>query len=158
MSGILCYYYENVMAHLIKRLHCCFRVLSKRQCCLKLKGHIKVLKCGGGCGGRSHLSSLLVMSLLLLFILSVIRHLICRNNLNWLLKLNLFYETLWTGVRSGLLIWMLGKLEWFHLIGQITMVVLTWKWMSLFLRKQEKLSFKMLLLTFSSKLDWVISC
>ena len=31
------------------------------------------------------------------------------NNLNWLLKLNLIYEALWTGVRSGLLISMLGK-------------------------------------------------
>ena len=38
----------------------------------------------------------------LLFILSVIRHLICdNNNLNWLLNLNLIYKTLWTGVRSG---------------------------------------------------------
>ena len=36
-------------------------------------------------------------------ILSVIRHLICGNNLNWLLNLNLIYETLWTGARSGLL-------------------------------------------------------
>ena len=35
---------------------------------------------------------------------SVIRHLICGNNLNWLLNLNLIYETLWTRVRSGLLI------------------------------------------------------
>ena len=37
-----------------------------------------------------------------LYILSVIRHLICDNNLNWLLNLNLIYKTLWTGVRSGL--------------------------------------------------------
>ena len=44
---------------------------------------------------------------ILLSILSVIRHLICDNNLNWLLNLNLIYETLWTGVRSGLLISML---------------------------------------------------
>ena len=56
--------------------------------------------------------------------LSVIRHLICGNNLNWLLNLNLIYETLWTGVRSGLLISMLGKLSWFCLTGVITMVLL----------------------------------
>ena len=33
------------------------------------------------------------------------------SNLNWLLKLNLIYKTLWTWVRSGLLILMLGKLS-----------------------------------------------
>ena len=32
------------------------------------------------------------------------RYLICGNNLNWLLKLNLIYERVWTEVRSGLLI------------------------------------------------------
>ena len=47
------------------------------------------------------------------------RHLICGNNLNWLLYLNLTYETLWNGVRSGLLVSMLGKLSWFHLTGLI---------------------------------------
>ena len=67
---------------------------------------------------------LLSMLMILLSILCVIRHLICGNNLNWLLNLNLIYETLWTGVRSGLLISMLGKLSWFRLTGLITMVVL----------------------------------
>ena len=67
---------------------------------------------------------LLSMLMRLLSILSVIRHLICGNNLNWLLNLNLIYETLWTGVRSGLLISMLGKLSWFCLTGLITMVLL----------------------------------
>ena len=52
------------------------------------------------------------------------RCLICGNNLNWLLNLNLIYETLWTGVRSGLLISMLGKLSWFRLTVLITMVLL----------------------------------
>ena len=33
--------------------------------------------------------------------------------------------TLWTGVRSGLLISMVGKLSWFRLTGLITMVLLT---------------------------------
>ena len=65
---------------------------------------------------------LLSMVMILFSILSVIRHLICDNNLNWLLNLSLIYETLWTGLRSGLLIW-------------ITMVILMWKWMCLFLGK-----------------------
>ena len=67
---------------------------------------------------------LLYMLMVLLSILSVIRHLICGNNLNWLLNLNLIYETLWTEVRSGLLISILGKLSWFCLTGLITMVLL----------------------------------
>ena len=45
----------------------------------------------------------------------------------------------WTGVRSGLLISMLGKLSWFRLTGLITMVLLMWKWMGLFLRKNHLL-------------------
>ena len=68
---------------------------------------------------------LLSMLMILLFILSVIRHLICGNNLNWLLNLNLIYETLWAGVRSSLLNSMLGKLSWFCLTSLITMVLLT---------------------------------
>ena len=67
-------------------------------------------------------------------ILSVIRHLICDTNFNWLLNLNLIYETLWIG-ESGLLISMLGKLNWFCLTGFITMVLLLWKCMGLFYRK-----------------------
>ena len=59
---------------------------------------------------------LLSMLMILLSILIVIRHLICSNNLNWLLNLNLNYETLWTGARSGLLISLLGKLSWFCLM------------------------------------------
>ena len=67
---------------------------------------------------------LLSMMMTLLSILSVIRHLICGDNLNWLLNLNLIYETLWTGARSGLLILMLGNLNWFRLTGLITLVLL----------------------------------
>ena len=67
---------------------------------------------------------LLSLLMRLLSILSAIRHLICGNNLNWLLNLNLIYETLWTGARSGLLISMLGKLSWFRLTGLITLVLL----------------------------------
>ena len=85
--------------------------------------------------------SVIVLSILmiLLCILNVIRHQICGNNLNWLLNLNLIYETLWTGARSGLLISMLGKLNWFRLTGLITLVLLMWNWMGLFLRKNHLL-------------------
>ena len=59
-----------------------------------------------------------------LLILSVIRHLICGNNFYWLLNLNLIYEALSAGVRSGLLISVRGKLSWLCLTGLITMVLL----------------------------------
>ena len=67
---------------------------------------------------------LLSMLMTLLSILTVIRDLICDNNLNWFLNLNLIYETKWTGVRSGLLISKPGKLSWFRLTGLTTMVLL----------------------------------
>ena len=57
-------------------------------------------------------------------ILGVIGHMIYGSNLNCLLNLNLIYKILWTGVRSGLLISMPGKLSWFHLTGLITIVLL----------------------------------
>ena len=41
--------------------------------------------------------------------------------------------------RSGFWISMLGKLSWFCLTGLITMVLLMWKWMGLFLRKNHLL-------------------
>ena len=65
------------------------------------------------------------MLMILFSILNKIRHLICGNNLNWLLNLNLIYGlwSLWTEVRNGLLISMLGKLNWFRLTGVITMVL-----------------------------------
>ena len=94
---------------------------------------------------------LLPMLMILLSILCVIRHLICGNNLNWLLNLNLIYEALLAGVRSGFLTSMWGKLSWFCLssnnIGSIDV-----KMDGSFL--EEKSSFKMLGLTFCSKLDW----
>ena len=67
---------------------------------------------------------LLFMLMILLSILSVIRHLICDSSLNWLLNLNLIYETLWNEVKSGFLISMLEKLNRFPLIGLTTMVLL----------------------------------
>ena len=67
------------------------------------------------------------------------QRLICGNNLNWFLNLNLIYETLWNGVRNGLLISILGKVNWFYLTGLITIVLLMLKWMGLFLRKNRLL-------------------
>ena len=81
---------------------------------------------------------LLSMLMILPSIQSMIRHLIRGNNFNWFLHLNLTYKALWTGVRSGLLISILGKLNWFYLIGLIP-VLLMWKWMGLFLRKNHLL-------------------
>ena len=63
---------------------------------------------------------LLSMLMTLLSIRSVMTHLIYGNNLNWLLKLNLIYKTLWIGARSALLISMQGKLSWFRLRGLMT--------------------------------------
>ena len=87
------------------------------------------------------------------FILSVTGHLICGNNLKWLQNLNLIYETLWAGVRSGLLIhFNAGKTQLVSFYrpknnGSIDVKMDG----SVF---EEKSSFKMLGLIFSSKLDW----
>ena len=67
---------------------------------------------------------LLSMLTILLCILSVIRHVICGNNLNRLLNLNLIYKTLWTRARSGLFISILGKLNWFCFTRPTTLVLL----------------------------------
>ena len=79
--------------------------------------------------------------------------LICGNNLNWFLNLNLIYEALWTRVRKGLLISMLEKLSWFRLNGLITMVLLMWKWMGLFLRKNHLLR----CWVWPSLLNWIVA-
>ena len=77
---------------------------------------------------------LLSMLMILLSVLSVIRHLICGSNSNWLLNLYLIYERLWTGVGSGLLMFAIDvKMD-----GSVF---------------EEKSSFKILGVTFSSKLD-----
>ena len=62
---------------------------------------------------------LLSMLMIVLFTLSVIGHLICGNRKNWLLNLNLIYETLWTGVGSGFLVSVLEKLTPFCLTSLI---------------------------------------
>ena len=53
----------------------------------------------------------MLMMLLSTIYLYVIRHLICGNNYNWLLNLNLTYETLLSGAGSSLLISILEKLN-----------------------------------------------
>ena len=53
---------------------------------------------------------LLSMLMVLLSSLNVIKYLICGNNYNMLLNLNLIYETLWTWAGSGLLNSKLEKL------------------------------------------------
>ena len=93
---------------------------------------------------------LLSMLMILLFILSVIRHLICGNNLNWLLNLNVIWNGMGYGVRSGLLISMLGKLNWFRLTSLI-IVLLMWKKMGLFLRRNHLLRCR----DWPSLLNWI---
>ena len=78
---------------------------------------------------------LLSMPMILLSTISVIKHLTCGKNWNWLLYLNLIYETLLTGAGSAFLISMLEKLNWFSLAVLITLLLLTWNWMDQFLRK-----------------------
>ena len=78
---------------------------------------------------------LLSMLMILRSILCVIRHQICGRNLNWLLNLYLIYETLRTGIGSGFLIFGIDvKMD-----GSVF---------------EEKLSFKIVGVTFSSQLDW----
>ena len=95
---------------------------------------------------------LLSMLMILPSILSVIRHLICGNNLNWLLNLNLIYETLWTGAGSGLLISMLEKLIWLDQSNNTVAIAVKMDGSVI----EEKSSFKMLWLNFSSKLNWAV--
>ena len=75
------------------------------------------------------------MLMILLTTLSLMRHVICDNNRNWLLVLNLISETLWTGAESGLLMPMLERVELFRLTGLITQVLLMLQLMDLFLSK-----------------------
>ena len=83
---------------------------------------------------------LLSMLIIILSILSVLRHLICGNNQRWLLILNRIYKIPCSGAGNRFLISMLEKVNVFRLIGLI-------------IDLEEKSSFKMLGLSFSSKLD-----
>ena len=66
---------------------------------------------------------LLSMLIVLRSTLSLIRHLTCGNTCNWLLNLNLIYETLRTGSGKGLLILVLEKLNFLPLTGLKTLVL-----------------------------------
>ena len=91
--------------------------------------------------------------MILLSIISVIRHLTCGNKLNWLLNLNLIYKTLRTEVRSGLLISVYtGKTHLVSFDQSNNNCSIDVKMDGSVL--EEKSSFKMLGLTISSKLDW----
>ena len=95
---------------------------------------------------------LLPMLMILLSILSVVRHLICDNNLNWLLNLNLIYEILWTGGKKWLVHSNAGKTQLVSFDRSNKNGSIDVKMDGSVL--EEKPSFKMLGLTFSSKLDW----
>ena len=85
---------------------------------------------------------LLSMLMILLFTLSVNRHLICGNNLNSLLNLNLIW----------LVDFNAGKTQLFSFHQSNNNDAIDVKMNGSVL--EEKSSFKMLGLTFSSKLDW----
>ena len=57
----------------------------------------------------------------------------------WLLNLNLIYETLWSLSVIRLLISVLEKFNWLRLTNLTTLVLLMWKWIGLFLRKNHLL-------------------
>ena len=93
---------------------------------------------------------LLSMLMILLSILSVIRHLICGNNLNLLLNLNLMYKTLDWG-KKWLVGFSAGKtcLVLFDRSNNNGSIDVKMNGSAL-----EEKFFKMLGLIFSSKLDW----
>ena len=94
---------------------------------------------------------LIMLSVILLFMLIILlRHLICDNNYNWLLSLNLVNKTTWTVARTGWFISLLKKLNRFRLTCLITLKLLMWKW---WICSWGTNIFKMLRLTFSSKLS-----
>ena len=97
--------------------------------------------------------SVILQSLLmiLLSILSVIGHLICGNNLNWLLNFNLIYERLgWS--KKWLVDFNAGETQLVSFDQSNNNSSIDVKMGGSIL--EEKSSFKMLGLTFSSKLDW----
>ena len=94
---------------------------------------------------------LLSMLMIVLSILSVIRHLICGNNLNWLLNLNLIYKTLDWG-KKWLVDFSAGKTQLVSFEQSNNNGFIDVKMDGSVL--EEKSSFKMLGLSFSSKLNW----
>ena len=94
---------------------------------------------------------LLSMLMILLCSLNVIRHLICGSKYNWLLNLNLIYETLDWG-RKWLVDFNAGKTQLVSFDRSNNTGAIDVKMDGSVL--EENLSFRMLGLTFSSKLDW----
>ena len=91
------------------------------------------------------------MLMILLTILSVTRHLICGNNLKWLLNLNLVYQTLDWG-KKWPFDFNAGKTQLLSFDRSLNNGSIDVKMDGSVI--EEKSSFKMLWLTFSSKLDW----
>ena len=89
--------------------------------------------------------------MILLSVLGVIRHLMYGNNWNWLLNLNLIYETLDLG-RKWLVDFNAGKTHLVLFDESNSTGAIDVKIDGSVL--EEKLSFKMLGLAFSSKFDW----
>ena len=92
-----------------------------------------------------------ILLMILHFSLSVNRHLICSNNLNWLLNLNLIYKTLDWG-KKWLVDFNAGKTQLVLLDGSNNIGFIDVNMDGSVL--EENSSFTMLGLTFSSKLDW----
>ena len=104
---------------------------------------------------------LLFMLMILLSILRVIRHVVCGNNLNWLLNLNLIYKTLWIGAEVE---WSMKWLVNFN-AGKTQLVSFDWSNNTGAIdvkvdgsALEEKSSFKMLGLTFGLKLLHYLYC
>ena len=93
----------------------------------------------------------LSMLMIVLSILSLIKHLICGNNLNWLLNLNLINKTLDWG-KKWLSDFNVGKTQLvsFDQSNNTGSIDLKMDGSDL----EDKSSFRMLGLVFSSKLDW----
>ena len=93
----------------------------------------------------------LSMLIIVLSILSLIKHLICGNNLNWLLNLNLINKTLDWG-KKWLSDFNVGKTELvsFDQSNNTGSIDLKMDGSDI----EDKSSFRMLGLVFSSKLDW----
>ena len=95
---------------------------------------------------------LLSMLMILLSVLSVIRHLICGNNLNWLLNLNLANRGTVDWCKKCLVDFNAGKTQLVLFDQSNNNGSIDVKMDGSVL--EEKSSFKMLGLTFLSKLDW----
>ena len=94
---------------------------------------------------------LLSMLVILLSVPSVIRHLVCGNNLNWLLNLNQIYKTLgWSKKWIVDFIARETQLVLFDQSNNNCFIDVKMDGSVL----EEKSPFKILGLTFSSKLDW----